>query len=925
MKYLKIQYNLISLPIFLSLYFIYSYVSDINFPLKHISQISADIGTLEGIDIHSRVSFYYKIIASFFISFFLLNILFNWFYNKSDSIKGKLEVASNLSLWGIVLLFLFVLKANVAGSITFIIGGITAIVFCGLLTLADKKSKTKETLYHELIFQAAISYFILVMIYFFRYSKYLPSALSIEWLYCLTFIVVQLLWFIIDKKIKLNADELLSKLRWFALTPILPFISTELYLIFNQHNIFILSPQIIFLILFIAIVLLSILFRKKYFIKTNTIQFIEKFWLLMILFGIAMVLVYQPIIEQPKELFELANKANAVMLIFKYHQIPFFNFFNSHLISDYFFNIFYIIFYGYDGSINFVIYDFFEYLILIGISFFVISKMFNDNYFAFAFVIFFPFLNEFICEICCVALLTVFLINKLFESYSLKRLLYIFFFNLLLMVWKIDIAISNTFATLVLLLVFFIFYYDKSKLYDLLKIFISLIIFALLVFTIAVLCKVPVFSNIKQILDYLGASQQHGFPIITYNYDRTFFWYYIIFPLIASIISIFVISKMKFYLIEKTDKFNFVLLIFSIAYYFMNAQRSLVRHSLVEGLLMVVSSFIFLILGVTFIIIFQKYSWLKKGSLIFIVLIMQAFIYPNFDGRENILSVFPKHINDIKKIKPVHEKIQRVINDENFKNDNYIDFKKFLDDNFPGQSTFIDFSNTPMLYFYTGRQVPSYFCQYMQNTVTDYLQDENLKYLNNFDIPVVVFSNYPETWFDKTDDVPNSVRYYKIANHIFENYEPYNIISSHYIWIKKGLSVVSDGIIHKPQDSIRTFELKKYPYYLGESDFFIKANVLSNNILNNFPENKFSKANNYFEINLKSNVDTIGKGVVCYYDCDSLLGSFNFNIESSVDVKKYIIPMSAQYNWWNEKVNKIKVFIEPESKIEIISSRLIAL
>ena len=114
-------------------------------------------------------------------------------------------------------------------------------------------------------------------------------------------------------------------------------------------------------------------------------------------------------------------------------------------------------------------------------------------------------------------------------------------------------------------------------------------------------------------------------------------------------------------------------------------------------------------------------------NLFFVVLI---FKYPTYSGYSGLIEKFDAHYKEYIPFKETDKKISRYQEDAIFARDNYLELKSFLDKNVPQPATFLDFSNTPMLYFYTQRNVPSYFNQYMQNTVDGYLQRENLKKLS---------------------------------------------------------------------------------------------------------------------------------------------------------------------------------------------------
>jgi hypothetical protein len=274
----------------------------------------------------------------------------------------------------------------------------------------------------------------------------------------------------------------------------------------------------------------------------------------------------------------------------------------------------------------------------------------------------------------------------------------------------------------------------------------------------------------------------------------------------------------------------------------------------------------------------------------------------------------------------------RFVPDKAFEKENIFEFKDFLKNHFSEKATFLDFSNTPMLYFYTQRNVPSYFNQYMQNTVDEYLQRENLKKLATMEVPVVVYSNVPKSWFDCTDGVENSLRYFLIAEHIYQNYHPFAVLSKHSIWIKNGLSLrlgnyPTDTISEKPQQT----ELKKLAWLEGlRADKYALPNLFS------WKESDIIKSGNRFEIKLPGTVDrTSGNFIemelvnsskeelngLLIMSKDSVdVGAFRFVVMNKPEVQKYRIRVSTQYAWYFRHPNRLSVVVGNAANLPEIKS-----
>jgi hypothetical protein len=274
--------------------------------------------------------------------------------------------------------------------------------------------------------------------------------------------------------------------------------------------------------------------------------------------------------------------------------------------------------------------------------------------------------------------------------------------------------------------------------------------------------------------------------------------------------------------------------------------------------------------------------------------------------------------------------------DRAFAKENYFDLRDFLKGNFSEKATFLDFSNTPMLYFYTQRNVPSYFNQYMQNTVDEYLQAENLKKLSKMEVPVVVYANVPKSWFDCTDGVENSLRYYLIAEHIFQHYRPFAILSKHSIWLQNGLNLSRgnyppDTISAKPQQT----ELKKLAWLEGlraeqyslPTLFTWQQSAMTKSAQGyevKLPESIDKTTGNYMELELLNRTQAEMNGMLILGKDSVDAGAFRFVVMNKPGVQKYRIRISTQYAWYSRQPDKVVfVFDNAATLPELISLRLL--
>jgi hypothetical protein len=339
-----------------------------------------------------------------------------------------------------------------------------------------------------------------------------------------------------------------------------------------------------------------------------------------------------------------------------------------------------------------------------------------------------------------------------------------------------------------------------------------------------------------------------------------------------------------------------------------------------EGSEFFISSFFYLILVLFIWDRLRKFNFSVWLVPVIMTLVIFIFRFGEDISIQSSFVQFEKAFQSNVVVQRQSQKVKRVIGSNDFANQNYADFKTFLDSNFDKSATFIDFSNTPMLYFYTGRKVPSYFNQYMQNGLTKYIQQENLKQISSMNIPVVLFSNAPEGWWDATDGVNNTIRYGLIADFIYRNYKPYGIFDKHDIWIKNSLKLptpkaTDSSLVFSPKH----YDLRYYPYLLAKSsDSSPKRTLFSDwkNVSECYlePSPLYNRFENFVEITLAKQLSS--KKLTLSFAKDSIqLGTFSFRTVVSDQEVSYIIPVSAQYNWISFDCNKLAIFTKEGERV----------
>lgn len=697
------------------------------------------------------------------------------------------------------------------------------------------------------------------------------------------------------------------------LSPLISVVSDEAYLISNNYNLLLLNDEWFFIFIITLSYLVYLYIYKKFAgVSWTTEGSMRRFVLPFSLLGILFFLNYRPFIDQPSDLFELANPANALMRIFAFHEWPFAEFINSHLLSELFFPIVFSLINGYSGGVEFLLYNFIQLNLMVFIAWFFLSRIFTNPMAIFGLILLLPAIDLAFPGYYAWALLSIFIIYHLVRNYSFKRLFFLLSFNLFLLFWKVEIGLSSSIATFMILVWYFIVHFQKKLMIDLLKAIAVIAIFLLLISIYFVFIKkIDLYNHFLQAKAYFGAEQEHGFSILSFGQNKFYYFHYFVFP-ISILVLLFSMLFRTLLKPIKEKQLLFLSLFFLSVYYLVNAQRGLVRHSLTQNSDTYISSFLFMILPL-YLYYFLKPS---RKAMVF-TLIMYIFLIgnlkvPEAKARKTLIEDIQTKFTEKDLLPKFDKKVHRVKRADHFEIDEISGLRKLMNNNFSKEASFIDFSNSPMLYFYTQRRVPSYFCQYMQNTITPFLQEQNIDLLNELDLPLVVFSNIPETFFDLTDGVPNIIRYEHIRNYIYKNYSPLGKINHHYIWLKNGLEIDTTGIIieaYSPAVSVQNLGL--YPY--------LKAKEI--NVLQHMDQiQEFPAENRTLEINLQQRPDRFQNYLLLMIDSFppndqqiKIVYSTNdtdkaiYNIVIKQGINYYLLELSSVFSWIAHTQGKLKI------------------
>jgi hypothetical protein len=887
--------------------------------------------TLEGFDITTRIRFFSQSIILFLFAFFLFYQI-KRFWNKWNGAENYLLECLHihyLSLFGIMLLFFEINGFKNIISIVYILALQLFYLMALFLKFSFQNYKhcnnaKRSICYILCILLGIILHFIFQSTVLYKISD-APNPLIFISIFTCLFLLIVNIW--LSKGNKASISKILPAFCYAILplmfAPLLNIISTEIFFIFNAHGY--LSSQLInYLILLIGLLVFSFIRWKRYKGKgSSTYATVVKYHLPAFAFSIVSFITYSPYIKISGEMFELGNELLPIMELHKFGVIPTIEKFNSHMLSDIFFPLLYSIIHQ-TWQYDVLIYNFLNTAIYALIVYYFIYKYFNSAYLGILALLFFPIMLAFIPLYHTMALILVFVLNKfLREEAKLKNYFLLFGILVFMVAWRIDIGYPTLVATLFILILFF---FKKKHAFFNFKYLISTVcsyslLGIVLLGSIALYRNIDVLEKLSSTLSYFSSAQTYGH--IPLGDTNTFIYklHYFIFPAGSVLLFVYLILRFDFYTAQLNKKEQYIALLFLIIYYIMNFQRGLVRHSLIEGDDLFTSSFIYLIIALS-ISLFSNAKF-KISPYITLLLIMPFVIMackvPQPDGaQKNILELFDSKTEGFHSINEDGQKINRINTTSNEMEKKYGGLISFFKTKLLDEQTFIDFSNTPMLYYFTGKLSPSDFYQNPMTLHNDYLQNNFIKNLPKYNVPYLLFGKVNEDFFDIVDGVPNTMRHYKMAEYFYKYYQPDTIVDGYSVWKK----INATSIQHEMADSIeaipKIYDLKMLPFIWAAYDKN-KKNISSNyelqitkpieDTLHYFliPENSQSKTENTLILQLSSRRDA--NIYLEYGDTTSkgTLGAFKFIAPSMRGEIPFNIRIGTQYNWYSKTVNYLKI------------------
>lgn len=240
--------------------------------------------------------------------------------------------------------------------------------------------------------------------------------------------------------------------------------------------------------------------------------------------------------------------------------------------------------------------------------------------------------------------------------------------------------------------------------------------------------------------------------------------------------------------------------------YFFNFPRTLVRHSLAESIPVYCLAMGMWALALGVWLLWKDRAPVRRNggvvlsAMLVISLLVTAIMFngqflsskslflkahDNFEGGAITFPQLVKGDGYVHRVKKVTSTVQRVVlPPEMVKTAETLE--KALDNLLDEDDTWLDFTNQSTLYALLNRRSPVFVNQSPGLLSGDYSQKCFIEQIEKQkdDVPVALLPNSPMLLGYNLDGVQNSLRYYRVAEYIYNNYVPYGTAAGYAIWVR---------------------------------------------------------------------------------------------------------------------------------------------
>lgn len=746
-------------------------------------------GLIQNMDVSERISNFNRWFFLFAVSFVLFFLLANNFMQKEHGEEGKkmkyfadnFIVLANIHLLFRCITYFQNESANVPVFYysTYFILLVTMAVFAYLALQLEKSISV--TMYAQLLLIAfSGSYPVAIMINEeWQSGKLLMGIQTIAFLCCILFSKLGSCLF--------ESERIKIAIKGMAISfSIIPF-GTSFYIefinILNQHSVFVSNLQKHYSISVLFGGVVTVFFCMAAYKRKWALRWWKKWSYPVLLFGISCMSV-QVALEDTyhANMFETANSSILISDFLNFGSIPLVEHYGGHMMTGVWEGLIYAFLNNDVAGAVFTPYGVYIKTILAVLFFYFLKYVWEENI-AFFVTLLFPF--YWYWQYFGLSMLICLATAAYMKKSSKVRAAVLWAAVLWCTVYRLDLGVAAGIACIISFIIYIITYKNLNAAKQLFNALLGWVILGSVAWF--GICIGKGINPVKRLLEFVMISwsnQNWAYETIGDMGNMVFAWMYIILPFIIAACLIYTVSSKK--MREQIGAERWMLLLFMGISFFGNFSRGLVRHSLRENATTIIVWSAYVFLAMFFSCLKDKQ---KLFLPIFTILILCNTLFiqnENFTG-EVVADSAASRIGTFtdtwvvrgaekdvsgtgktywKQIQENGKAVTRVKWDETLNRTIY-PYRLLADTLLEEDETFVDFVNMSFLYSAISRKCPVYVSQSPIQLSGEYAQEQFVKEMEG--VPLVLM---PLEEVYNLDSIPNFYRYYKLVEHIYQNYVP---------------------------------------------------------------------------------------------------------------------------------------------------------
>lgn len=566
----------------------------------------------------------------------------------------------------------------------------------------------------------------------------------------------------------------------------------ELITILNQYEIFVSDPGTQYfraVMVGIAFTVILTVFACR---KNVQIKYWKNVSYPVIIFGI--VCLWKQIDTSAiydADLFESANFSVLISDFLNFGDIPLVEHYGGHMMTGVWEGIIYALLNNdYYGAI-FSPYSEYVATVITVLFFFLMKHVCEDDDLALLITLFFPFYES--IDNWGLGILACLAVMAFIKKNSYKRAILFWLALVWCTLYRLDLGFAFVIASIATLILYVLF--DKNMKAAKQLVLTLFFVGAAGVTIWCILCVVNGVNPLSRLLEFLlisASNQNWAFSGIGDNTLSRFAWAYLFVPFAVVICLVCIVFSKTIRVNVGKERWALLLILgFS---FLANYSRGLVRHSMVENALQLIMWTAYVFFALFIVSIKSNYKLFVPMFSVFI-LCNTLFLSETVFSERSIADCSAERIGTFtetwksgqfsesdlaeeekgrtywEQIANERKVIERVRPENDLKNTINV-YQAVMDALLEDHETFVDFTNKTFVYSAINRQNPVYVSQSPLQLSGEFTQEAFIKEIENVPVVLMPLEEENDTNSKALDGIANSVRYYKIAEYIYQNYVP---------------------------------------------------------------------------------------------------------------------------------------------------------